>query len=418
MEKEVINKAEKTKEAVGQLSISSNATRNSALNYISQLLLTEKNTIIEANKIDLDTASQNSNNAVIDRLKLTEERICSIAGSIEKIIKLPDPLGIMINKNRLDNKLLVTKVSVPLGVVAIVYEARPNVTVDSAVLCIKSGNGAVLRGSRSALNTNQAIMKLIKKGLVQAGLPESAVEGIFDPDSKAVNQLLKLDKLIDVVIPRGGQEFIDFVRHNSTIPVIETGAGNCHIYIAQDADLDMSKSIVINAKVSRPAVCNSAETVLINSLWPEENVVTILKSLMDHNVELLGCPKIKSIGLKHSLPVKIVEGDGFYGEFLDYKIRIKIIDSLHEAIDHINKYGTKHSETIITSDKKEAEDFMNLIDSACIYHNASTRFTDGEEFGFGCEIGISNQKLHARGPMGLPELTSYKYKVYGNGQVR
>lgn len=411
----VISKASTAKEASRKLSISGPDTRNNALLKMADELMKNKNIIMEANKIDLQNAEKaGSSAAFIDRLSLNEKRIDSMAEGLRNVASLPDPIGDITHMWKRPNGLKIGKVKVPLGTIGIIYEARPNVTVDAAALCIKSGNSVVLKGGSEALHSNTAIYNVIKTAAVMAGLPEGCIEFIDVADREAVNVLMKLNEYIDVLIPRGGGALIKAVVNGSTVPVIETGMGNCHVYVDSDADLKMAEDIVINAKTQRPAVCNAMETLLVHKKIAADflpHLGTTLKSL---GVEIRGCEETQKL-----IPgIRKATEDDYYKEFLDLILAVKVVDSLDEAINHIYKYSTHHSESIITNNYFNSERFLKEVDSAAVYVNASTRFTDGGEFGFGAEIGISTQKLHARGPMGLNELTTSKYIIYGQGQIR
>jgi glutamate-5-semialdehyde dehydrogenase len=394
--------------------------------------------ILKANITDLENFKQNGGtDSLADRLTLTEERIKSIADDARKVADLPDPVGEILSENIRPNGLKINKVRVPIGVVGVIYEARPNVTVDVAVLCIKTGNACILRGGKEAINTNIALTNVLQKSIASYDTSNSeensgakstnsegnhslnssnseensnetsglisAVQLITDTSRENANEFMKLQSL-DVLIPRGGAGLINAVKQNATVPIIETGVGNCHLYVDEFADLDMAESIIINAKTSRVSVCNSAEKLLIHS-----SVATVFLPRITASLEAKGV-EVRSL--------ENANDDELYGEYLDYKIGVLVVNSAEDAIDFINKYSSGHSESIITNDVQNAQKFLKLVDSAAVYHNASTRFTDGGEFGFGAEIGISTQKLHARGPMGLPELTSYKYQIFGDGQIR
>lgn len=411
----VCSKARNAKEAARKLSISSADTRNGALIKMAEELKKNTNKIIEANKIDLQNAEKSGLSAAfIDRLSLNEKRINSMAEGLINVASLPDPIGDITHMWQRPNGLKIGKVKVPLGTIGIIYEARPNVTVDASALCIKSGNSVVLKGGSDAIHSNTAIYNIIKIAAVAAGLPEGCIEFIDITDRESVNVLMKLNEYIDVLIPRGGSGLIKAVVKGSTVPVIETGVGNCHVYVDSDADLKMAENIVINAKTQRPAVCNAMETLLVHKKVAADflpHLGAVLKAL---NVEIRGCEETQKL-----IPgIKKATEDDYYKEFSDLILAVKVVNSIDEAIDHIYKYSTHHSESIITNNYFNSERFLKEVDSAAVYVNASTRFTDGGEFGFGAEIGISTQKLHARGPMGLNELTSSKYIIYGQGQVR
>lgn len=405
-------KALKAKEASLNLSYMGTSQKNSVLSAIAGALRNNTEYILAENMKDIDSARQkNISSALIDRLSLNSARIEDMAKGLEKIAALDDPIGEVINTVKRPNGLYIGKKRVPLGVVGIIYEARPNVTSDAIGLCIKTGNSVVLRGGSDAINSNIAIVKTAAQTAYAAGLPEGAIQLIDDTSREAAAYLMSLNGIIDVLVPRGGAGLIQSVIKNSSIPVIETGTGNCHVYIDKNADVDMGLNIIWNAKTSRPSVCNAAETLLVHEDIAKTFLPVMAKKLS--NVELRGCEKTRAI-----IDAKEAVEDDYYTEFLDYILAVKVVRDIDEAIGHINKYSTKHSEAIVTEDYCSAEKFLERVDAAAVYVNASTRFTDGDEFGFGAEIGISTQKLHARGPMGLKELTSYKYIIRGSGQIR
>ena len=388
--------------------------KNRALLTIAEALVTETDRILAANEKDLARAEEKGMKAgLIDRLRLTEERIKGMAEGIEKVTQLPDPVGELLETIHRPNGLVIEKRRVPLGVVGIIYESRPNVTADAFSLCFKSGNAVILKGGSDALYSNKAIVSVIREGLEKSGVTEDAISFIDATDRAVTMEFIKMKEYVDVLIPRGGAGLIRSVVENSTIPVIETGTGNCHIYIDEDADLAKAIPIIINAKTQRLGVCNACESLVVHEKIREKLLPDLAKALSEKSVEIRGDEKIGEV--INCVPV--TEED--YGtEYLDAIISMKTVKNVDEAIAHINKYNTKHSEAIITENREHAEKFLNEVDAACVYVNASTRFTDGFEFGFGAEIGISTQKLHARGPMGLRELTSYKYRITGNGQIR
>lgn len=388
--------------------------KNRALLTIAEALVTETDRILAANEKDLARAEEKGMKAgLIDRLRLTEERIKGMAEGIEKVTQLPDPVGELLETIHRPNGLVIEKRRVPLGVVGIIYESRPNVTADAFSLCFKSGNAVILKGGSDALYSNKAIVSVIREGLEKSGVTEDAISFIDTTDRAVTMEFMKMKEYVDVLIPRGGAGLIRSVVENSTIPVIETGTGNCHIYIDEDADLAKAIPIIINAKTQRLGVCNACESLVVHEKIREKLLPDLAKALSEKSVEIRGDEKIGEV--INCVPV--TEED--YGtEYLDAIISMKTVKNVDEAIAHINKYNTKHSEAIITENREHAEKFLNEVDAACVYVNASTRFTDGFEFGFGAEIGISTQKLHARGPMGLRELTSYKYRITGNGQIR
>ncbi len=388
--------------------------KNRALLTIAESLGAETDRILAANEKDLARAEEKGMKAgLIDRLRLTEERIKGMAEGIEKVTQLPDPVGELLETIHRPNGLVIEKRRVPLGVVGIIYESRPNVTADAFSLCFKSGNAVILKGGSDALYSNKAIVSVIREGLEKSGVTEDAISFIDATDRAVTMEFMKMKEYVDVLIPRGGAGLIRSVVENSTIPVIETGTGNCHIYIDEDADLAKAIPIIINAKTQRLGVCNACESLVVHEKIREKLLPDLAKALSEKSVEIRGDEKIGEV--INCVPV--TEED--YGtEYLDAIISMKTVKNVDEAIAHINKYNTKHSEAIITENREHAEKFLNEVDAACVYVNASTRFTDGFEFGFGAEIGISTQKLHARGPMGLRELTSYKYRITGNGQIR
>ena len=388
--------------------------KNRALLTIAEALVTETDRILAANEKDLARAEEKGMKAgLIDRLRLTEERIKGMAEGIKKVTQLPDPVGELLETIHRPNGLVIEKRRVPLGVVGIIYESRPNVTADAFSLCFKSGNAVILKGGSDALYSNKAIVSVIREGLEKSGVTEDAISFIDATDRAVTMEFMKMKEYVDVLIPRGGAGLIRSVVENSTIPVIETGTGNCHIYIDEDADLAKAIPIIINAKTQRLGVCNACESLVVHEKIREKLLPDLTKALSEKSVEIRGDEKIGEV--INCVPA--TEED--YGtEYLDAIISMKTVKNVDEAIAHINKYNTKHSEAIITENREHAEKFLNEVDAACVYVNASTRFTDGFEFGFGAEIGISTQKLHARGPMGLRELTSYKYRITGNGQIR
>ena len=382
---------------------------------IAEGLIENTDKIIEANKVDLENGEKNGMaKSMLDRLKLDKERIEGMAKGVLDVATLPEPVGRILSATERPNGLRIEKVSTPIGVIAVIFEARPNVTSDAAALCLKSGNTVILRGGKEAINSNKTIAKVMRQAVKEAGMPEDVIQLVEDTSRESANELMKMNEYVDVLIPRGGAGLIQAVVKNATVPVIETGVGNCHIYIDKNADLKKAVDIVFNAKTSRPSVCNAAESLLIHKDIAKEALVAIKNKLDEKDVTLVGDSKAREI-----IPdmEKATDAD-WATEYLDYKMSVKIVDSVEEAIDHIYKYSTGHSECIVTENAGTAEKFMNQVDSAAVYLNASTRFTDGGEFGFGAEIGISTQKLHARGPIGLPELQSFKYKIYGDGQIR
>ena len=388
---------------------------NAGLLSAADALISRTQEILDANAKDMENAVKNGmSSGLQDRLRLTPERIAGMAEGLREVAALPDCIGEVMEETERPNGLKIKKVRVPMGVIGIIYEARPNVTADAFGLCFKTGNAVILKGGSDALYSNIAIVKVLREALESCGLPADAVGLIADTDRAVTVEFMKLKDYVDLLIPRGSAGLIRSVVENSTIPVIETGTGNCHVYIDREADLDMAANIVYNAKTQRIGVCNACESLVVHSAVGEEFLPKLAAILAPKNVELRGDERIREV-LTDCVPA--TEED--YGtEYLDYILSLKTVDSVEEAIEHINRYSTKHSECIVTENRQTAEKFLNEIDAACVYWNASTRFTDGFEFGFGAEIGISTQKLHARGPMGLKELTSYKYTIYGDGQTR
>ncbi|MBO5914844.1 MAG: glutamate-5-semialdehyde dehydrogenase [Clostridia bacterium] len=403
--------SKKAKAASARLGVADTEKRNSALSAMAEALVLRSAEIIGANSLDIENAKANGmSDSMLDRLTLTETRINAISESVKKVIALPDPLANCEEWTR-PNGIKITKKRVPFGVIAIIYEARPNVTADAAALCVKSGNAVILRGGKEAINSNLAIARVLSDALTSVGLPGDCVQVVPDTSRETANKLMKLKGGIDLLIPRGGKSLIRSVVENATVPVIETGAGNCHIYFDESADTEKALNIIDNAKRQRPSVCNAAESLLVHSA-AAERLLPLVKERMP-NVELRGCERTRGI-----IDVKQATEEDFFTEYNDYILAVKVVDSVYEAVEHINIHGTGHSEAIITENAENAEYFCNNIDAAAVYVNASTRFTDGEEFGFGAEIGISTQKMHARGPMGLPEMTTYKYVISGEGQIR
>jgi len=414
IEDEVIEKARRAKGASLKLGITPTPVKNAALEKMAEKIQAFSREIIEENGKDVEEARKSgASPALIDRLLLNEKRIKEMVEGLRQVASLPDPVGEIVEGWRTRHGLEIRKVRVPLGVIGVIYEARPNVTVDITGLALKAGNAVVLRGGSEALNSNKILVKLMREA-VEGLIDPDAIQLIENPSRELVKVLLRQDKYIDVIIPRGSAQFIRFVRENSLIPVIETGAGNCHIFVNWDADFEMANRIIVNAKVQRPAVCNAVRKVLIHSKIADEYLPQLVNVLKSYNVVMKGCERSRKI--VPSL-LEATEED-WYEEYMDLTLAIKIVDSVEEAINHINKYGSKHSDAIITNNLRDAELFTSLVDSSTVYVNASTRFTDGGQFGFGAEVGISTQKLHARGPMGLREITTTKYVVYGSGQVR
>ena len=389
--------------------------KNKALLLIADKLTEHAERILLANAEDMKRGEENGmNQGLLDRLRLTKERIGAMAEGVRQVAALSDPVGEVLERFERPNGLQIEKRRVPIGVIGIIYESRPNVTADAFALCFKAGNAVILKGGSDALRSNMAITAVIREALADTGIPEDVVQLIEATDRAVTAAFMKLNDYVDLLIPRGGAGLIKSVVENSTIPVIETGTGNCHIYVDKDADLSMAVDIIINAKTQRIGVCNACESLVIHEDIKEAFLPLLEKALREHHVEMRGDEGVREV-LTDCIPA--TEAD-FGTEYLDYIISMKTVSSVEEAISHINKYNTRHSEAIITENEKAAQKFLNGVDAACVYANVSTRFTDGFEFGFGAEIGISTQKLHARGPMGLKELTSYKYVIRGNGQVR
>ncbi|MGV3075653.1 glutamate-5-semialdehyde dehydrogenase [Clostridium baratii] len=412
---ELITKGQNAKEASYILSNLSTTRKNEALESMAKKLLEKSDYIINANKKDLEEAKlKGMSESMLDRLSLNEDRIKGMADGLRDVINLNDPVGEVLGMWNRPNGLQIGQKRVPIGVIGIIYEARPNVTCDAAGLCLKTGNAVILRGGKEAINSNIAIIETLREGLKEANIPEDAVQLIYDTRREIATEMMRLNEYIDVLIPRGGAGLIKAVVQNATVPVIETGTGNCHIYIDSECDIDMAKDIVVNAKTSRPSVCNAAESLVIHEAIANEALPVIANALKEKGVILKGDKKSTEI-------VDYIEEateEDYYTEFLDYIMSVKIVKDIDEAISHINKHNTGHSEAIVTKNYDSSQKFLQRVDAAAVYVNASTRFTDGAEFGFGAEIGISTQKLHARGPMGLKELTTTKYIIFGNGQIR
>ncbi|PGT84698.1 glutamate-5-semialdehyde dehydrogenase [Bacillus sp. AFS040349] len=412
---EVLVKGKAAKEASFALVDISTKEKNDALAKIADQLIVDQGFIIEENKKDLEVGKQNGlNDSVLDRIMLHEKRIGDMAEAIRLLIELKDPVGETIETIEKENGLLIKKNRVPIGVIGMIYEARPNVTVDAATLTLKTGNAVILRGSSSASFSNQALMKSIHKALEKSNVPINAIQLIEDTSRETAKELFHLKEYLDVLIPRGGKNLIDTVVREATVPVLETGAGNCHVFIDETADYQMAENIVVNGKTQRPSVCNAIETILIEEKWFAQYGKSLLEKLAELQVEIYGDEAVRSVFTS----AKTATEEDWYTEYLALSVSVKVIKHVDEAISHINKYGTNHSEAIVTKNEENATKFLNKVDAAAVYHNASTRFTDGSEFGYGAEIGISTQKLHARGPMGLQALTSSKFFVFGTGQIR
>ena len=408
-------KAAAAKKAAGKLAITSTAIKNKAMLAMAQALLDKQEEILAANAVDMEAAAaKGMKTSMLDRLKLTAERIAGMAEGLEQVAALPDPIGNVVGGSRLANGLSITKVRVPLGVIGIIYEARPNVTADAVGLCLKSGNAVILKGGSEAMQSNIAIANILSEAAEAAGIPEGSVQFVDTSDRQAVTDLIHMNGLVDVVIPRGGAGLIKTVVMNATVPVIETGAGVCHTFIDASANMEMAMKICYNAKVQRPSVCNAMETLLVHKDAADKFMPPMLAKYFEAGVEIRGDERVQAYSDK---VVPVTEED-WSTEYGDLRLSVKIVDSLEEAMEHIAQYTTYHSECIVTEDYENARIFQMGVDAAAVYVNASTRFTDGFEFGFGAEIGISTQKLHARGPMALNEITSYKYIIRGNGQTR
>lgn len=410
----IIQLGKNAKKAQSSLACASTSLKNNALAAIAAALKEDAETILEANKKDLENGKANGmSSSLLDRLALSKQRIEDIANSVLEIIALPDPVGKIKDGSVRPNGLNIEKVAVPLGTVAVIYEARPNVTIDAAALCLKSGNTVILRGGKEAINSNIATANVMRNAIESAGLDRDCIQLVEDTSRETANALMKLNGYVDVLIPRGGAGLINSVVQNSTVPVIETGVGNCHIYVDKTADIDMAINIIFNAKTSRPSVCNAAESLIIHKDIAKAALPQIKTKLDEKSVVLCGDEYAAKI-----IDIEPAAEDDWGKEYLDYKMSVKTVSSVEEAIEHINTYSTGHSEAIITNDYASAQKFTQLVNSSAVYVNASTRFTDGGQFGFGAEIGISTQKLHARGPIGLPELTTTKFVIRGNGQIR
>lgn len=412
---EVFEKGQLAKQASFEMNQKSTEEKNQALQVIAKQLQKDQQFIIKENEKDIVFGrGKGLSNSVLDRILLTEDRIKGMIDGIQLVVGLADPVGEVLEEIEKENGLHIEKRRVPLGVIGMIYEARPNVTIDAATLALKTGNAVILRGSSSAIHSNRALIASIHKALSESNLPINAVQLIENTSHEAAEELFHLKQYIDVLIPRGGKNLINLVVSRATVPVLETGAGNCHIFIDETADLQMVKDIVINAKTQRPSVCNAAESLLIHKNWFAQHGEELVDTLLNAEITIYGDETIQQVNRS----IKQATESDWGTEYLALALSAKIVQNVDEAINHINKYGTKHSEAIITENNDNAAKFQTAVDAAAVYHNASTRFTDGFEFGYGAEIGISTQKLHARGPMGLPALTSSKYFISGNGQIR
>lgn len=411
----IISMGKDAKQASTILAKLSSDKKNEGLIKAAEFMMSRKGEILKANSIDLENAkSDGISGALLDRLKLDDERIKAMADGLKDIALLEDPIGEGSKTIKRPNGLIIGERRVPLGAIGIIYEARPNVTADGFGLCLKTGNAVILRGGKEAINSNIASVNIIQDALEECGLPKASVQLVEDTSREVAEEMMKLDEYLDVLIPRGGAGLIKAVLENSTVPVIETGAGNCHVYVDSEADIKMATDIIINAKVQRPGVCNAIEKVVIHKDILESAIKPIVKALKENGVEIRADEEVR----KFEKDVLEATKDDWAEEYLDLTIAIKTVDNIDEAVEHINTYGTGHSDSIITNNYFNSQQFLEQVDSAAVYVNASTRFTDGAEFGYGAEIGISTQKLHARGPMGLKELTSTKYIIYGDGQIR
>ena len=408
-------KAQAAKQAAAKLAVTSTAVKNAALLAMAAALEAQQSEILAANERDMTAAAaKGMKSSMLDRLKLTAERISGMADGLRQVAGLADPVGNVIDGKTLPNGLHITKIRVPLGVIGIIYEARPNVTADAAGLCLKSGNAVILKGGSEAMESNKTVAAILAPAAEGAGIPAGSIQFIDTSDRQAVQDLIHMNGLVDVVIPRGGAGLIQAVVRNASVPVIETGAGVCHTYVDKDADVEMAMKIAFNAKVQRPSVCNAMETLLVHKDIADKFLPMMLMMYNSSAVEIRGDETVQ----EYSGQVHPATEEDWSTEYGDLRLSVKIVDSIEEAMAHIAKYGTGHSECIVTNNYQAAQLFQYTVDAAAVYVNASTRFTDGNEFGFGAEIGISTQKLHARGPMALPELTSTKYLINGNGQVR
>jgi len=412
---EVKRKGQTAKEASFALTGVTAADKNSALLLIAEQIMTDQEVILEENQKDIQTGKESGlTESVLDRILLTEERIQDMAAGIKLLVDLTDPIGEVMESIQKENGLVIQKKRVSIGVIGMIYEARPNVTIDAATLSLKTGNAVILRGSSSAIYSNIALVASIHRALEKSELPVEAVQLIEDTSRETAKELFQLDEYLDVLIPRGGEKLIETVVRESSVPVIKTGAGNCHVFIDASAEQTMAEEIVMNAKIQRPSVCNAIESIIIDKSWFQRYGIGLLEQLVENKVDVIGDESVCSVFPQ----AKKATTEDWYTEYLDLTVSVKLVDHCEEAIAHINQYGTKHSEAIVTEDDTHAQQFLQHVDATSVYHNASTRFTDGFEFGFGAEMGISTQKLHARGPMGLHALTSSKFVIEGNGQIR
>ena len=407
--------AKRAREAWRMLAVADTETKNRALHAMADQLLTDQVNILAANRQDVEAAREKGTSAAfIERLTLSEKRILAMADGLRAVARLEDPIGAQLDAWTRPNGLEIVKRRVPLGVIGIIYESRPNVTADAAALCLKSGNAVILRGGSDAFRSNAAMMKALRAGVQAAGLNEDCVSLVMDASRETANELMRMNESIDVLIPRGGKGLIQSVVKNATVPVIQTGDGVCHVYVDGECDLALAQTVAISAKISRPSVCNSAETLLVDEKIAEAFLPGCVQELIEKGVEVRGCERVRAICPN----VKEAEDEDWDTEYNDMIYSVKVVAGVKEAVEHINAHGTRHSEAIMTESAENARYFQRMVDAAAVYVNASTRFTDGGEFGFGAEIGISTQKLHARGPMGLNELTTYKYEITGSGQIR
>lgn len=415
MRDELIRQATELRAAAQQLANCTTAQKNEALLAMADMLLRRQDEILAANAEDVQRGEASGmSKSLLDRLRLTPERVQAMAEGLRQVAALDDPVGKVLEEWERPNGMRLQKVAVPLGVVGMIYESRPNVTVDAAGLCLKTGNAVMLRGGSDALASNRKLVDVLQEGLRQAGMTDKAVQLVATTDRQAVHEMLQLRGYLDVIIPRGGAGLIQRVVNESKVPVIETGVGNCHLYIARSAEPEMAMALAVNAKTQRPSVCNAIETLLVDRDWAARHLAELAARLAEKGVTLKGC----AVAREMVPSMEEATEEDWETEYLDLVLAVKVVVNVDEAIEHINRYGTKHSEGIVTADEGEAERFLRAVDAAVVYHNVSTRFSDGFEFGFGAEIGISTQKLHARGPMGLAALTTYKYVVRGNGQIR